>query len=271
MDGPPAHGRDSDGDAVEPMALSGFDETAMCTYRRTQCAVFRKTTEQFGGLSNMAAGFPIWINGHEVRTSEAIYQASRFPHLPDVQRDILAQASPMAAKMKSKPHRGAPRPDFDALRVPIMWWSLRLKLACNPVTFPRLLASTAELPIVEDSHKDRYWGAVEVKGEPGLLRGVNVLGRLLGLLRDVVDSLDQSEWQVVSPPRVHDFLLLGQPIGVVDGAQVARGAVQTRARNSVSSANDSAQTDASKSRAMQALCPSCFIVLPASGLCDNCN
>ena len=69
------------------------------TYERSRSVVFRKTREEFGGLSNMASGFPLEINGLRVLTSEALYQACRFPHLPEVQKQILEQASPMAAKM----------------------------------------------------------------------------------------------------------------------------------------------------------------------------
>src|ERR1700742_4109644 len=184
---------------LDEVVLAGLDESFVENYRRIQCAVFRKTDDRFGGLSNMAAGFPLWVNGIEIRHSEAIYQAARFPHLPDVQRDILAQASPMAAKMKGKPHRSNSRPDFNANRVRIMWWSLRVKLACNPSRFSQLLTSTGGRPIVEDSHKDAYWGAVAVKDELTLLRGANMLGRLLIALRDVVDTFDPQIWQVVPP------------------------------------------------------------------------
>jgi hypothetical protein len=57
---------------VDNIAPAGFDETAAGTYRRAQCVVFRKTNERWGGLSNMAAGFPLWVNGIDIRTSEAI-------------------------------------------------------------------------------------------------------------------------------------------------------------------------------------------------------
>ena len=63
------------------------------TYERQLTVVFRKTQEEFGGLSNMAAGFPLRVNGADIPTSEALYQACRFPHLPDVQRLIVAQKS----------------------------------------------------------------------------------------------------------------------------------------------------------------------------------
>jgi ribA/ribD-fused uncharacterized protein len=268
---PSARGSDAGDTAqLDQMVLAGFDEIAVDSYRRTQCAVFRKTNEQFGGLSNMAAGFPLWVNGIEIRTSEAAYQAARFPHLPDVQREILAQASPMAAKMKGKPHRHDSRPNFDADRVQIMWWSLRVKLACNPTRFSQLLASTGERPIVEDSHKDTYWGSVAVKDNPTLLRGANVLGRLLIALRDLVGTFDPRIWQVVAPPAIPGFTLFGNPIGIIDGSRIGRGQNPVAA-TPLPGKGDTGNKNASKARALDALCPNCFIALPAKGHCDNCE
>ncbi len=59
------------------------------TYNRNESVVFSKTHEPFGGLSNMAGGFPLKVNGLRILTSEALYQACRFPHKPDVQRLII--------------------------------------------------------------------------------------------------------------------------------------------------------------------------------------
>ena len=81
-------------------------ETNFRIYRRAECIVFRKTKEPFGGLSNMASGYPIKIGGFRILTSEALYQACRFPHMREVQRLIIGQRSPMTAKMKSKPENG---------------------------------------------------------------------------------------------------------------------------------------------------------------------
>jgi type I restriction enzyme, S subunit len=119
------------------------------TYRPTESAVFLKTNERFGGLSNMAPGFPVIVNGVRIRTSEALYQACRFPGRPDVQRQIIDDPSPMTAKMRSKPLRGDTRSDWEAVRVNIMRWCLRVKLAQNWQTFGRLLLSTGDMPIVE--------------------------------------------------------------------------------------------------------------------------
>src|SRR5689334_15314566 len=98
-------------------------------YRRADCVVFRKTREEWGGLSNMAAGFPLRVNDVPILTSEALYQACRFPHLPEVQQLILDQKSPMAAKMVGKPYRKQSRLDWNRVNVDMMRWSLRVKLA----------------------------------------------------------------------------------------------------------------------------------------------
>jgi len=196
--------------------LATVDADVVGRYLRRECAVFRKTREIWGGYSNMAAGFPLRINAARIRTSEALYQACRFPHRPEVQRAILSQHSPMAAKMKGKPHRRDSRPDFDATRIPIMWWCLRVKLACNMATFPRLLLASGDMPIVEDSHRDAFWGAKAEKGSDGYLVGHNVLGRLLVLLRDCLRERGANELRHVDPPRIPGFLLENEAIRPVD-------------------------------------------------------
>ncbi len=45
------------------------------TYRRAECAVFLKTTERFGGLSNMAGGYPLSLNGIRILTWGSTTQA----------------------------------------------------------------------------------------------------------------------------------------------------------------------------------------------------
>ena len=180
------------------------------TYRRADCVVFRKTREAFGGLSNMATGYPLRVSGVSVLTSEALYQACRFPHLPEVQNIIIRQRSPMTAKMKSKPHRTRSREDWDFVRVAIMKWCLKVKLVQHWNTFGKLLLTTSDRPIVEQSRRDRFWGAVAEPNED-VLEGANVLGRLLMDIRDRLKK-DPSEFGKVPPVPIPDFLLLGRPI-----------------------------------------------------------
>lgn len=183
------------------------------TYARAESVVFLKTTERFGGLSNMAGGYPIRVNGIRILTSEALYQACRFPHLPDVQRMIIGENSPMTAKMKSKPHRKDSRSDWDRVRVSVMRWCLRMKLAQNWAKFSELLLQTDDRPIVEESRRDGFWGARAI--DDWNLVGMNVLGRLLMELRDAVKSHGCDAFLTLEPPAIPKFLLLGRPIGAV--------------------------------------------------------
>jgi type I restriction enzyme, S subunit len=186
-------------------------------YLRSECAVFNKTKERFGGLSNMAGGFPLVVNGVRIRTSEALYQACRFPHMPDLQRQIIDERSPMAAKMRGKPFRSQSRPDWDEVRVALMRWSIRVKLTQNPDRFGAVLEETGDLPIVEHSRRDRFWGAVALNDDE--LEGQNVLGRLLMELRqEIRQAGDPSAILTLAPPAVPDFTLYGEPIGTIDGA-----------------------------------------------------
>lgn len=171
---------------------------------------FRKTSEEWGGFSNMAAGFPIVINDVEWRTSEALYQALRFPDFPEVQDLIRAEKSPMAAKMVSKPHRlQSSRKDWDDVRIDLMYWSLRVKLVCNFQRFGDLLRKSRNAEIVENSSKDRFWGAVPVNED--YLQGQNVLGVLIAKLRQEWVMGQQSACEV-EPPMVANCLLLGEVI-----------------------------------------------------------
>jgi type I restriction enzyme S subunit len=183
------------------------------TYDRASSVVFLKTDAPFGGLSNMAGGFPLHVQGTRIYTSEALYQACRFPHLPEVQRLIIGQASPMTAKMKSKPHRNYSRPDWDRVRVKVMRWCLRVKLAQNWAKFSEVLLRTDDRPIVEESRRDAFWGAKPVDEQT--LVGMNVLGRLLMELREAVKLQGPVGFQAVQPLDIPDFLFLGRPIGTV--------------------------------------------------------
>jgi type I restriction enzyme S subunit len=187
------------------------------TYVPTESAVFLKTNERFGGLSNMAPGFPLVVNGVRIRTSEALYQSCRFPHMPEVQRMIIGERSPMTAKMRSKPYHRASRPDWDGVRVKIMRWCLRVKLAQNWATFGRLLLSTGDRPIVEKKVRRKdFWGATEQPD--GTLVGMNVLGRLLMELREQLKGDEAESLRFIEPLAISEFLLFGQPIEAVQAA-----------------------------------------------------
>lgn len=187
------------------------------TYTPAEVVVFRKTNETFGGLSNMAPGFPVIVNQVKFLTSEALYQCCRYPDAPEVQKLIASQSSPMTAKMKSKRYRDRTRADWDSIRVRVMRWCLRIKLAQNLTTFGQLLLSTGDKPIVEHSAKDQFWGAKAQDGDA--LTGVNVLGRLLMELREQLRS-SPNDFREIAPPHIPNFLLFGRPVGVITAQEV---------------------------------------------------
>lgn len=182
------------------------------TYAPAEVVKFRKTSEPFGGLSNMAPGFPVVVNHIHFWTSEALYQCCRYPDAPDVQEMIACERSPMTAKMKGKKFRDLTRPDWEQIRVRVMRWSLKVKLAQHQATFGQLLLETGSKPIVEESAKDQFWGAKAQDG--AALMGVNVLGRLLMELREQWKSAP-TDFEQVPPPPIPNFLLFGKQVEIV--------------------------------------------------------
>jgi ribA/ribD-fused uncharacterized protein len=166
-------------------------------YNPDECAVFFRVKEQHGALSNMAGGFPLVVNGVHIRTSEALYQALRFPDHPDIQQKIIDEKSPMSAKMVAKAHIAKTRDRWDLLREMFMGYCILLKLLQNRETFGKVLVGTGSKQIVEKSRKDPFWGAVP--REDGLLEGQNVLGNFLTKLRDKYKAMPDYAGPLVFP------------------------------------------------------------------------
>lgn len=188
------------------------------TYSKKDSCWFQKVDTEWGGFSNMKGIiYPLLVNKRKILTSEALYQACRFPDFPEIQEEIIKQKSPMASKMKSKPHRfTCTRPDFEDEKVAIMYWCLRVKLACNPNGFGHLLRKSGTKPIVEVSHKDKFWGTMVSKTNPNEFEGINVLGQLLMELRKFyLENLESKAYLKVEPLDIPNFKLFGEPVEVV--------------------------------------------------------
>lgn len=182
-------------------------------------AVFKKNADHFGGLSNMAT-FPLNVNDTPIRTSEALFQAIKFSHLPEVQKEIIEQKSPIIVYRKKKKYEklGKMRPDWEDVKVDVMRWCLHVKLAQNWEKFSALLLETGERPIVEKSDHDDFWGAKMVDEQT--LRGMNMLGRLLMELREKVkeaikNGSGRNSFLRVEPLAIPDFCLNGSPIQTI--------------------------------------------------------
>lgn len=149
---------------------------------------FTKVSLPFGWLGNMSPD-PVYCGGKVWLTSEALFQALRFPEDHEVREFIRAQKSPMAAKMVAKKYTAArcvePRSVDD---VELMRRVLRMKLEQNLVqpvfaTNWRHLVEMGNALIIEDcsrrqSASGMFWGAALIAPKASRWRGSNRLGQL---------------------------------------------------------------------------------------------
>jgi len=184
---------------------------AVRTYLSNEVVAFQKTTAQFGGLSNMAAGYSLNINDVIIPSAEHLYQACRFPHHPQLQLDIINEPNPMKAKWIAKANINLTRQDWDNVRYKIMQWVLEIKLSQNWETFGNLLLATDNKPIVEATPTDKVWGAVK---SGNTYTGINALGRLLMFVRERYVKTNEYQ-RCIQPLAIPDFLFLGHQIEMV--------------------------------------------------------
>lgn len=143
-------------------------------------AYFCKVADPLGSLSNMHNGQPIYVDGVKWKSSEALYQALRFPHNPDLQEKIRLESNAFTAKKLAHEHKAETRPDWEEVNEQAMAWVVTLKKDQSAL-FRSELESTKGRDIVELSVKDEFWGA-KPKGDQ--LVGRDVLGNILTQLRD---------------------------------------------------------------------------------------
>ena len=154
----------------------------MRIYARDRACGFRFTAAEWGAFSNFQPlAVPIIAGPWTFATSEAVYQAGKFAARPDVQQRIAEAPTPaQAAAIGRTPGLGID-PGWNAQRVDVMRWVLRLKREANPAEIDALLSATGDRPIVEVSTRDPWWGARPVADR---YEGRNVLGRLWMELRE---------------------------------------------------------------------------------------
>ena len=160
----------------------------MRTYARDQVCPFRFTLVEWSAFSNFQPlAVPIVAGPWTFATSEHAYQAAKFGAHPDVQRRIAeAPTAREAAAIGRTPGLGID-PGWNAQRVDIMRWVLRMKREANQAEIDAVLAATGDRPIVEVSTRDPWWGARPVADR---YEGRNVLGRLWMELRQQLRDHD---------------------------------------------------------------------------------
>ncbi|TKC12800.1 NADAR family protein [Pedobacter polaris] len=190
-------------------------DTDLRVYKLSESCIFKKNNERHGQLSNMASGFPIKVNNVSIKTTEALYQACRFPHRPDIQAKLINEISPMHVKMLSNSHKIDSRPDWEDVRIKVMKWCVNLKLAQNILSFGEVLNSTGSKYLVENSSKDNFWGAIPDSNNEHYT-GQNALGRLLMDLRQKFQGSQWLDLLYVEPPEISNFLLYNDEIKIID-------------------------------------------------------
>jgi ribA/ribD-fused uncharacterized protein len=181
----------------------------MRVYIKRETASFFRTSEKFGAFSNMHAGFPLEMLGLKIPSTENYYQAMRYTGNPEIQADILAQEKPMMSKRVAYQTMDQARPDWLKVNIAVMRHALRLRYAHYPEEMSALFKESGEMPIVEISRKDNFWGTYEIGDR---LEGQNILGRLWMELRLEVSGLDPKAPFEVMAPSFPNCILCGEAI-----------------------------------------------------------
>ncbi len=137
-------------------------------------------------LDNFAPFQVVWL-GRRWATSEYAYQSAKFfETAPEVAEAIADCFSPHDALKMAMANKDKVQPNWDEVKVPIMETICRAKLLQNQYIKDKL-ELTGDIPIVEDSPKDSFWGWGPDR------QGRNELGKIWEKLREELRSgvLDQ--------------------------------------------------------------------------------
>ena len=153
----------------------------MRIYARDQVCGFRFKNAEWSAFSNFQPlAVPIAAGPWTFATSEALYQAGKFAARPDIQQRIAEAPTPREAAAIGRTPGPGIDPAWNAQRVDVMRWVLRMKREANAAEIDTVLTATGNRPIVEVSTRDPWWGARPVAHR---YEGRNVLGRLWMELR----------------------------------------------------------------------------------------
>lgn len=188
----------------------------------TKRVTFLKTKEEYGLFSNMAGGYPIHVPTEYgevinfVPSSEALYQALRFPSFYLVQEEVLEAPNGFVAKLVAKKYLDRTRRDWNDVRVQTMRLAVLLKSLSHPSFQEKLQQTGPETEIVEISRKDPFWGMVpQQKDDFSDLRGENTLGKILMDLRDMGNDGFYQKFFATVDNQGGPYTLLGRDL-VVD-------------------------------------------------------
>ncbi len=135
---------------------------------------FYRTAEEHGCFSNFAP-FPVRLDGKCWPTTEHYFQAQKFDN-PEYREKIRTANSPAIAARLGRSRKIPIRKDWESIKDDVMRRAVRCKVESHE-TVRRVLLSTGDRKIVEQTTRDNYWGC----GSRGT--GKNMLGLILMEIR----------------------------------------------------------------------------------------
>ena len=190
--------------------------TRAATYRLGEAATFDDPAGRHGDLSNLSAGYSLIVNGIGFQSPEGLYQALKFPRDPGFQGHIASRPSADEAVVAAYQTAGFRASWWERMKVKAMMYTQAVRLRQHPGRFSGALMVTGDLPIVKVSSRDPFWGARPEPGDDSLLRGANVMGKLLTELRDELirqngDS-DRAAGIFLEGVNIDSLLIDGKPL-----------------------------------------------------------
>jgi ribA/ribD-fused uncharacterized protein len=170
---------------IEPGLTNSVKNTDKPTANKveTQSEIaFTKVALPYGWLGNMAP-YPVIYNSVTYKTTEALFQALRFENHPQVQKEIIAQTSPMSAKMVAKKYKHLLEEEgYELLGekdVANMRLCVNLKLEQHPDLAQQLIDTGSALIIEDCTSRPQgsgiFWGAAKTANG---WTGKNILGEI---------------------------------------------------------------------------------------------
>ncbi len=136
--------------------------------------------QDFYPFSNFSSFTILWKGG-KFDTSEAVYHWEKFPLRPDIQLQIQHAPSAHEAFKIAERNKAFRRPDWDLVKVDIMYQILKEKVKQHEYV-QRKLVQSGNRVLVENSWRDTFWGWGPNKD------GQNMLGKTWMRIRDDFNS-----------------------------------------------------------------------------------
>lgn len=142
--------------------------------------LFYNTTDVPYGVFSNFASYGFFDKEIFYKTSEHYFQAQKYCY-PDQSKHvqfwrIVHAETPKSAAALGRSRKYEIRSDWETIKEDVMYYALQRKFTSFPM-LKKVLLSTGDEEIIEDSHVDSYWGC----GKNGT--GQNRLGILLMRLR----------------------------------------------------------------------------------------